>query len=701
MAVISARQQELIDELQRRGETVSTESVLDKRGSDFQEFKKFGESLLKGTAKGLVDIVGGWGNLYDYLKGSKDPSAFSSTGITQGIKNLTGVDPMLIPGYRGAYEFGQAGGPAAAMTAAGLPGLFSRTPVGVAGEFGVAGTTGLISQSIAPDSPLAQLAIQSSPYLVKGGLNIAERKISAPIGQIPADLTELQRVGPLTPGQATGSRVQLAEEARIANVPKTEGKAPAFKESQAQSVSDFVENLFDRASSKALSPAEATNRITTGLQNYGKSLSSKLKSDAQKDFGAAKASGGMIDTTPIIDSAKNALSEIPIETLGFSTIQSGIKKILDEFAIPEVPATSTPSVIVTESGLPARTIETAAIPAQSLKISIDRLQKNLSAWGDAAWSGSYALNGSNVFEGVAPGQVKGIARAILRGYKNALDDAIDNNVPGADKLKQARDKFSQNLAKIDEFADKPFVKMFGKTANELVPEVDVIPKLAKLPESQRNVMIDLLRSDAPELLDTSRRAVFDNILTNARGAMKSAPEGSPSISLEKLLGDLNSSDNAFLFNNAKDRADALLAIKFMQKALKSEAPASGGGLQEVGRTVAGLGGGYQARNLVAEVYQAVKDVVADPNKIADVVFNPDTVNKMAEAQRKGKLEKAGDLLKSLSATTAKFAPRVGPMVSTDQPTEPSEQVENQPSIQNNDARIKELEDELRRRGEME
>lgn len=693
--------EEIIAELQRRGETVSTESVLDKRGSNFDEFKKFGESLLKGTAKGVVDIVGGWGNLYDYLKGSKDPSAFSSTGIAKGIKDLTGIDVMQIPGYRGGYEFGQAGGPAALLTATGLPGLFSRTPAGVAGEFGVSGTTGMISQSVAPESPLAQLAIQSSPYLVKGGLGIAERRISAPVGQVPADLAELQRVGPLTPGQATGSRVQLAEEARIAGLPETEQKPLAFKASQAQSVSDFVENLFNRASSRALSPAEATNRITIGLENYGKSLSSKLKSDAQKDFGAAKKSGGLIDTTPIIDSAKNALSAIPIETPGFSNIESGLKKILKEFAIPEVPATSTPSVIVTESGLPARTIDTAAIPAQSLKISIDRLQKNLSAWGDAAWSGSYTLNGSNVFEGVASGQVKGIARQILRGYKNALDDAIDAGVPGADQLKQARDKFAQNLAKIDEFADKPFVKTFGKTANELVPE-EVVAKLSKLPESQRNVMVSLLSSDAPELLDTIRKESVNNIVRKVNLSMKNAPEGSPAISLEKLLGELQSkkSEFGFLFQNAQDKADALLAIKFMQKAVKSEAPASGGGLQEVGRTVAGLGGGYQARNLVAEVYQAIKDVVADPNKIADVVFNPDTVNKMAEAQRKGKLEKAGDLLKSLTETTVKFAPRVGPMVSTDQPTEPQQSLA--PSEQTAPSFSREqIMEELRRRGEME
>lgn len=661
--------EEIIAELQRRGETVSTESVLDKRGSDFQEFKKFGESLLKGTAKGVVDIVGGWGNLYDYLKGSKDPSAFSSTGIAQGIKNLTGIDVMQIPGYRGGYEFGQAGGPAALMTAAGLPGLFSRTPAGVAGEFGVAGTTGMISQSVAPESPLAQLAIQSSPYLVKGGLGIAERRISAPVGQVPADLAELQRVGPLTPGQATGSRVQLAEEARIANIPKTEEKAPAFKAEQVSSVADFVNNIFSRAFPKALSPTEVTNRITTGLENYGKSLSAKLKSDAQRDFKLAADKGGQVDVTGVLGMVQNYANTLP-SAPGLEGLRSALARVSEELsANPTMP--------------------------------IDVLQKNLSAWGDAAWSGSYALKGSNVFEGVAPGQVKGIARQVLRSYRDALDNAINQGIPGAQELKSARDAFSANLAKIDEFADKPFVKTFGKTANELVPE-EVVAKLSKLPESQRNVMVSLLSSDAPELLDTIRKESVNNIIRKVDLSMKNAPEGSPAISLETLLGELQSkkSEFGFLFQNAQDKADALLAIKFMQKALKSEAPASGGGLQEVGRTVAGLGGGYQARNLVAEVYQAIKDVVADPNKIADVVFNPDTVNKMAEAQRKGKLEKAGDLLKSLTETTVKFAPRVGPMVSTDQPTEPQQSLA--PSEQTAPSFSREqIMEELRRRGEME
>lgn len=665
---LALTQEEIIAELQRRGVTVSTESVLDKKGSSFEEFKKFGESLLKGSAKGIIDIVGGWGNLYDYLKNNNDPNAFSSSGIARGLKNMTGVDVMSIPGYRGAYEFGQAGAPQAATSAVGLPGLFSRTPAGLAGEFGVAGSTGLLGQMYAPESPLVQLAIGASPYAIKSGLGVAQRGITAPVGQVPADLAELQRVGPLTPGQATGSRVQLAEEARVAAIPKTEQKAPEFRLAQTSSVADFVNNLFERSASSALSAQEATNRITTGLNNYGKALSNKLKTDAQRDFKSAAEMGGQVDVTGVLGTVESYANSLP-SAPGLEGLRSALGRVSQELsANPTMP--------------------------------IDILQKNLSAWGDAAWSGSYALKGSNVFEGVAPGQVKGIARQVLRSYRDALDSAIDQGIPGAQELKKARDSFSANLDRIDEFAEKPFVKTFGKTANELVPE-EVINKLRNLPPSQRNVMIELLQSDAPELLDTVRSSVFGKMAEKASLAAKSAPEGAPPFSIDTLLGELQAkkSDFDFLFSNPKDKADALLAIKFMQKISKTEAPTGGGGVQEVGRAVAGLGGGYQTRNLVAEIYQVVKDVIADPNKIADVVFDPDTVNKMAEAQRKGKIDKAKDLLESLTKSTAKFAPRVGPMISTDQPIEPSDMQEQPQSTGFTKEQIRE---ELRSRGiEME
>jgi hypothetical protein len=110
---------------------------------------------------------------YDKLKENKEPSALSSTGIMKAVRDLGGPDLQQIQGYRGASEFAEAAAPAVATTALGLPGLFPRTALGLTGEGAVAGSTGLLAESIAPDSPLAQFAIQATPYAIGGGVKAA------------------------------------------------------------------------------------------------------------------------------------------------------------------------------------------------------------------------------------------------------------------------------------------------------------------------------------------------------------------------------------------------------------------------------------------------------------------------------------------------------------------------------------------------
>lgn len=687
--------EELEAELARRGQVSTGETVLaTQEETSLDRVKNIATSTLKGATKGIIDIVGGWGNLYDYLKESKDPSAFSSAGIVKAVKDLGGPDLMKVAtGTKGAYEFAQAGAPAAAFTALGLPGLFSRTAPGLAGEFGVAGATGLLGQSIAPDSPLSQMAIGMSPYAIKGGFMAGQKAVTTPKGTAGSEVPSLLEVGPLTPGEATGSRMQLARERRIEATPAIETKGTEFRQAQAASTESFLNNLFDRASSKAITdPQETATKLTTAFQNYGKTLSSKLQSDAKKDFGAAARSKGVIDTQPVITSVQDALASIPVETPGFAGLQENLNKILKEFAIPEVPATSTPSLIVNEAGLPAMVTETAAVPAQSLKIPVERLQKNLSAWGQAAWSGEYNLNGSNIFSGIAPGQAKGIARAVLRGYKNALDDAIDAGVAGADQLKTARDNFAANLQKIDEFSERPIVKAFGKPVSQLVPETDVIPKLRDMPQTQRKLLFDIVGQQAPKLADTIRRLQFDDVLSSSVNA--AAATGEPSFIIKKALDSLNSKsgDFAFLFENNADLNRAKQAVKYMQTVLQSasgaEAVGASGSTLYSGTRAVGASG--SVANAVKEIGLLLQDIVARPSAFADVIFNKDTVKSMLELQKETTLDKALKVMSNIGKTTARTAVRAAPSADTTQVQEPAEQ--------GIDSSLSDLEAEAQRRG---
>ena len=679
---------ELETELKRRGGVITGESVLAPReeGGWQEEVGKGIASLGKGSLAGILDIVGGWGNLYDYLnkETGKDPSKLSSQGMKEALNKLTGIDLQKIDGYKAAYTVGRTGAPAAALSAVGLPGLFGRTAKGLAGEAGIAGGTGLAAETVAPDSPLAQFAMQTTPYAIKGGLGMARSSMLKPAGELRPTTPDLLSVGPLTPGEATGSRMQLAKEARTEAAPAIEAKGTSFRQEQALSTESFLNNLFNKASSTAIAnPQETANKLTTAFQNYGKSLSSKLTSDAKRDFGAVKASGGMIDTQPVIVSVENALASIPKETPGFSGLQENLNKILKEFSIPEVPATSTPSLIVNEAGLPAMVTETAAVPAQSLKIPAERLQKNLSAWGQAAWSGEYTLNNSNIFSGIAPGQAKGIARAVLRGYKNALDDAIDAGIPGADQLKKARDTFSANLDKIDEFAERPIVKAFGKPVHQLVPE-EVLPQLADMPDTQRKLLFQIMGKEAPEMADTIRRLQFNKVLSEAQAPGRAAE--SPTFIIDKALTELDkkSGDFSFLFVNPDDKANAMKALQYMRSVIK-QTSGDVGGIKgaDIYSSARGLGAQSGLANALKELGLVFKDLLASPNAMADVVFNAETVKTMMAAKNKPTLQKVLDTMSSVGKATAVRAVRAGPRMGEAQVAEPQPEqaVEGGPNLE--------------------
>jgi hypothetical protein len=659
------------EQARRSGKPYTSQSVLDQQSETtaFDEFRKFGESTLKGIGIGLTaDMFGGWGNLYDYLKKNKEPSALSTQGIIKGIKDLTGIDPMKVPGYKGAFEFSRAGAPAAAMTAVGVPGLFSRTGAGVAGEFGTAGTMGVAAEMMAPDSPLASLAIQATPDLLKGSYKATQRSMVNPIGTLPADINELLRVGRMTPGEATGSRVQLSREAKAEAAPEIETKGTTFRVGQAQDVENFLDVIFKRASTKAGTAEEVTNTTVGAFNNYGKALAGKLRKDSASDFKAAKTSGGIIDPTPVLDAVNKKLSEIPPETPGFASIESAIKKIKDEYFIPEVETVVTPTTILGPTGQPAGVSITPGTPAGVKKIDVERLQKNLSAWGQAVYSGTADFGKGNIFEGVAPGQVKGIAIAVLNGFRQSLDEAIDAGVPGAEKLKGARDNFKNNLNNIEIYSNRPLTKYFDvANPTDLTPEA-VLKKLKDAQPSERKFLAEVLQNNpqGSQVFDSMRKAQFTEILTNAANTAAKADD--PAFNLQQALVELNKKkgDFDFLFPSSADKSDANLAIRYLQKVLKSEGagPNVGMSSSDVYAITGGAGGSAQARLAAKETFQILRDIIARPNVMADVVFDPETVKALAAAQKQSTPSKIADVVKAVGKVTATQALRSSPRLST-------------------------------------
>jgi len=694
---------EIQAELQKRGETTSSESVFDPTGTSFEEFKKFAESSLKGPAKGIVDIIGGYGTLYDYLKQSKDPNAFSGTGISQAIKNLTGINLQSIEGYKGAYEFGRAGAPAAALTAVGLPGLFSRTPLGIAGEYGVAGGTGVAAQTVAPDSPYAQLLLQTTPYAIKGGITQATKAITKPEGLFPpiAETSELSRVGRLTAGELGLNREQLATEAAIERTPSSGQQPIAYRQAQASDAESFLTNLFNKASGKTLNIAKTTEVVLSSFNNYGKSLTSKLRSDARTDFNAAKKAGGLIDTTPVVDAITNKLGEIPPEASRLDPAKNAMQRIIDEYVTPATEAQNIPSTILGPTGQPASIQIIPAVPAENLKINIDRLQKNLAIWGEAAYSGQANFGKGNIFDGVAIGQAKNISLAVLNGFRKSLDEAIDNNVAGADQLVKARDKFKENISRIEVFSNRPLTKRFDVAdVTELTPE-KVIRELKTMPPSERQFLIEVMQAhpkpQVVEVLNTIRREKFNDVLNAAQ--VKGGASTDPTFNIQSALTELDIKSGEFstLFSSSKDAAEARLAMNWMRRTLAGESAGGVGvGLSgsEVYAATAAGGGGAPTRLALREIVPLLQRLVASPKDFADVIFNPDYRKAMIDLSTpKTTTKKVANALKTLSQGLGIMAARAGPMVQTERPEMQSDVQPVSPTDES--VRLQEIQDALK------
>ena len=882
-----------------------------------QNVRDFGESLVKGGAKGVLDIVGGWGNLYDYLKKKKDPSVFSTQGMVQGVKELSGVDLNTIPGFRGAYEFGAAAAPAAALTVAGLPGITGRAGMGAAAiEAPVAGATGLAASTVAPDSPAAQFALQASPYAIASGLRAGKGQLLKPEGgmkvdqtidslfhrtttpfegdfknmpnklgvsfagdrgfyfskdlydpttqvfgnyvigakvdikrpapvdqinfgsgqnaprivvpvtskwleknqdvlrqgglviadskqnvingvtdtrldsfvqekaakekaakdgrlfrvldperlygkdidlleskgfdgvvydrpknasssmpsqvvafrpeqiqrlvngnpqQVEAALRELNKnkvdvgildVGRLTPGQFTGNRQQLAREERVRAAPESGDLPRQFDIQQASDVRNYLTGLFNRAGDMNVDPVALTNQVWSSFNNFGSALSGQLKSQAKRDFAAAKNAGGLVDTTPVLQMVDQQLAQLGPETPQNSSFIAALRKIREEFVEPGQPAQTVQSTVLGPSGQPATTTVVPAVPDRARNIDIDRLQKNISAWGEAAFKGAGSLadvGGSDMFAGVAQGQVKNFARQVLRAYKDALDLAIDQGVPGADRLKTARDNFAKNIDKIEEFANYPITKTFDvERVTDLVPE-DVAMKLSTLPKSQQAIVFSTLGQQAPDVANQVRGILFQDVLNKAD--IKGAAANTPTFNIQAALKGIQSGEFNFLFPTAADKADAIKAMSFMQKALQSEGRSGGPSVVSGGEayaTTRALGGTAQSGNLVKILTDSIKglaDYVASPKALSEVFFDPNINNALKEAQRKKpKAEVIQRGIEAVGKYTGAMALRAGPQISPETPEDQSMQqlpttspVEPGPSLD-------EIKQELQKRG---
>jgi len=691
----------LIEEQQRRSGTVTggTRSVLaePEQTTTLEETKRAVTALLKGSTKGIIDLVGGWGKLYDVIKDNKTPSALSGQGIVNAIAKAGGPDLMKIQGYKGAYDIGQAGAPAAVMSLmAPGSGLFNlSTPARTAAaEFSTAGSLGLGSQMFAPESVGAQVAMQTLPYLVKGGVTglqskAQQKKIEEYRKLLPSkDANTFSEF--MLRGQGSSDPVVAADISRLSASPK---------------YLELVNSLNEGASAKAVSGmAPKAAPITAEQSKIGviQSIQNKLEgirdSKAGSLFEKAKGYGagqGLVDPTITIGKIDELIGRYTAQATPNAeravTVLTGIRDRLS----PSFSVEGRGSYTYSSPSTARDTLTNAPIPGASVnytipgsagytvnqgaqKLTVEQVQGLLSEFGKKASAGD------NLIKDLALSDERIISSAIFGGMKDDLATAA-KNATGNDKaalnlLTTARDKVAKSSAAYNEaIAQGMPAFLQNKSLAEISPE-ELFSTYTSLTPNQRANMRSWVGNTNQAALSILDKQVFDNFVSSARKPNATGVEtvdlatlaanwrGLDTISKDALVTALGTSAPEF----GKRMADAELMTRKMRVAAPVEGSTISPGTIRETSAVIGASGGYGPSKLGQLSMDLVNSFTKNgltEDQLMKALLTPEGASFLKNAALSPrsaqvlddltKMENSNPVLKWAAGTTARVAPRAG------------------------------------------
>jgi hypothetical protein len=501
----------LLEEQQRRQGKVTTgyRSVLEapEETTTMEELKRATTALLKGSTKGIIDLVGGWGKLYDVVKDNKDPSALSGQGIVNAIAKAGGPDLMKIQGYKGMYDIGQAGAPAALMGAAMPAGsLFSGTTgtaARAAKEFGAAGAIGLASQQVANESPYAQLTMQTLPYLVKGGLSgLSARKQQNILNDYKKLLPE-EDVGIFNKyvlkGQGSSDPAVAADIARLTRSPKYLEMVTALNEG---ATAEALKGMAPKGSQ--LTPEQSKTGIIQAIQNK---LAGIRESNADSLFEKAKGYGSntpLVDTTSTVGKIDNLIARYSKQsTPNAEKAVQALESIKSRLTSPNPVDESFAAMSGASGPVPTTT-----------KRTIEQVQGVLSEFGKKASAGD------NLIKDLSISDERIISSAIFGGMKDDVAAAIKGST-GSDKaalnlLNEARNRVAKvSTAYNEAIAQGMPAFLHNKSLAEISPE-ELFSTYKNLTPAQRGTMREWVGTTDQAALDVLDKQVFTEFVNQAK-----------------------------------------------------------------------------------------------------------------------------------------------------------------------------------------
>jgi hypothetical protein len=671
---------ELIAERDRRSGIVTggVRSVLEQpeQTTNLEEIKRAVTSLLKGSTVSVIGAVGGWGNVYDAIRESKDPNPLSSRGIVNALAKVGGPDLMKIQGYKGLYDIGQAGAFPAVMSLA-APGssLFKMsTPARTAAtEFTAAGTLGLLSQQVAPESMAAQLTMQTLPYLVKGGVSgyrakAQQDKINEYKSLLPEGDKNIFNEFMLR-GQGSSDPVIAADIARLSRSPKYLELVTALNEGAAKKAVLGIE-----PKTSVLTQEQAKTAI---IQSIEDKLSGMRDSKTGSLFEKAKGYGAnmpLVDPSTTLANIDGLIARYSEKTTPNADRAVQVLRNIRERLSTEVPVNPEQVALRGATG----PIE------MTNKRTVEQVQGVLSEFGKKASAGD------NLIKDLSISDEQIITSAIFGGMKQDLRAAIRTS-SGSDRaalnlLSEARDRVAKSSEAYNEAIAQGLPKFLqNKSLIEVSPE-QLFQAYKELTPAQRGTMRSWVSKNDSEALSVLDKQVFDEFVNSARTPNALGVE---TVNLELMAKNwrgLNTVDkdalatalgtNALEFGSRMK--DAELMTRKMSVSKPSEPPIVSGEVVRETSAVLGAGLNYGA----SKVGQLGLDIVNSFSKnglnedqlmkalltpegakfLKTAALSPRSANVLTDLT---KMENSNPVAKWMLGTTARLGPR---MASAEQPT---------------------------------
>ena len=671
---------ELIAERDRRSGIVTggVRSVLEQpeQTTNLEEIKRAVTSLLKGSTVSVIGAVGGWGNVYDAIRESKDPNPLSSRGIVNALAKVGGPDLMKIQGYKGLYDIGQAGAFPAVMSLA-APGssLFKMaTPARTAAtEFTAAGTLGLLSQQVAPESMAAQLTMQTLPYLVKGGVSgyrakAQQDKINEYKSLLPEGDKNIFDEFMLR-GQASSDPVIAADIARLSRSPKYLELVTALNEGAAKKAVLGIE-----PKTSVLTQEQAKTAI---IQSIEDKLSGMRDSKTGSLFEKAKGYGAnmpLVDPSNTIANIDGLIKRYSAQTTPNADRAVQVLEAIKQRLVTEVPVNPEQVALRGATG----PIE------MTNKRTVEQVQGVLSEFGKKASAGDSLIKDLSISD------ERLISSAIFGGMKEDLRAAVrassGNDRAALNLLSEARDRVAKSSEAYNEAIAQGLPKFLqNKSLIEVSPE-QLFQAYKELTPAQRGTMRSWVSKNDSEALSVLDKQVFDEFVNSARTPNALGVEtvnleqmaknwrGLSPVDRDALATALGTNASAF-----SDRMkDAELMTRKMSVTQPSEPPIISGQTVREASAVLGAGVNYGASKLgqlSLDIVNSFSKGGLNEDQLMKVLLTPEGAKFLKTAalsprsanvlKELTQMEQSNPVARWMVGTTARLGPR---MASAEQPT---------------------------------